>query len=130
MMSNKILLLKGVKSIIFSILTVFTVSTIYYYHKQTKKIVKPEIKKEYLQINYPSEDVPDKRRLLLAVGILSKLSALSRRMAIRTTWFNVCKDNVEKVDCTFFTDVPKVTQANLTKEEEYNDIVYMPYHGK
>ena len=71
-----------------------------------------------------------KKKLLLTVGVLSKLSATERRLAIRTTWFKVCKDNVDKVVCRFFTDLPKKYQGSYYDEEiEYNDVEYMPFQG-
>ena len=82
---------------------------------------------------YPEETVNESntnKRLLLTVGVLSKLSDIERRMAIRSTWFTVCKNNMDKVVCKFFTDLPPKDQAYLNDEkEEYNDVEYMPYKG-
>ena len=122
---------RKVRQLILSILTILTIFAVYFYHKRTKAIIKPVPKKQYIKVVYPTENVVFKKKLLLTVGVLSKLSAVSRRMAIRATWFTVCKDNVDKVDCTFFTDTPEISQAYLMDEkEEYNDTVYMPYHGE
>ena len=70
------------------------------------------------------------KQLLLTVGVLSRLSAIDRRMAIRTTWFHVCKDNVDKIVCKFFTDSPQKDQAYYDDEQtDYNDVEYMPFQG-
>ena len=42
--------------------------------------------------------------LLLAVGVLNRLSLKGRRDVIRMTWFKECKRNPELVRCYFFTD--------------------------
>ena len=76
-----------------------------------------------------------KRHLLLTVGVLSKLSAISRRVAIRETWWNVCRENTDKVECTFFTDTisEDLNQKNrsvyVEEREKNDDLVYMPFKG-
>ena len=74
-----------------------------------------------------------KRYVRLVVGVLSKLSAMSRRDAIRATWFQVCRENRDHVVCTFFTDSFNETsmqQSMYANEKMINDdLVYMPIKG-
>ena len=81
-------------------------------------------------------EIDTSKQYLLTVGVLSKLSAVSRRTAIRETWFKVCKENLNKVVCKFFTDsvgmkLPKKKRKSyLQEEEKYGDLIFMPYKGK
>ena len=87
-----------------------------------------------IRTTFKTPTLHGKRRVLLVVGVLSKLSAISWRVAIRETWMNVCKENVDKVVCKFFTDeidfLPKKNQTLYLEEKEKNDdLVYMPFQG-
>ena len=94
---------------------------------------------------YSTENIPTvngkwktkngKRRLLLTVGVLTELSLISRRAAIRATWFNTCRENKESVVCTFFTDTidqdlsKDERRLYLWEKETYGDLLYMPFKG-
>ena len=75
-----------------------------------------------------------KKHITLAVGILSKLTAHSRRDSIRFTWFKMCQRRPHEVVCKFFTDVPseeneKIKNRTLEEERENQDMLFMPYRG-
>ena len=103
------------------------------YQKQTKVIHYSNSNATYLKqteatakLEFDTSKV--KKRYLLTVGVLSKPSAKERRMAIRKTWFNVCKDNKDKVLCKFFTDF--TPENERSEQTEFKDLEYMPYKGK
>ena len=122
---------------IFMILSASSLLGMLYFRNYMKNISyrpMPSFRNKTFQKNSSSKknvnESNTKNRLLLTVGVLSKLSDIERRMAIRSTWFTVCKDNMDKVVCKFFTDLPPKDQAYLNDEkEEYNDVEYMPYKG-
>ena len=72
--------------------------------------------------------------LLLAVGVLNRLSLKGRRDVIRMTWFKECKRNPDLVRCYFFTDsYDDLNQTEVDKilEENriYNDMQFMTIKG-
>ena len=74
------------------------------------------------------------KQLLLAVGVLNRLSLKGRRNVIRMTWFKQCKKNPGLVKCNFFTDSIddlKKTDADKLLEEQRinNDMEFMPIKG-
>ena len=79
-----------------------------------------------------SVEIDDKRTIRLAVGILSKLSAIHRRNSIRLTWLKICHERPKEVFCRFFTDaLDSKNKSDLIEEDnEYKDLVHMPFKGK
>ena len=72
--------------------------------------------------------------LLLAVGVLNRLSLKGRRDVIRMTWFKECKRNPELVRCYFFTDsyddLKKTEVGKILEENQiHNDMQFMPIKG-
>lgn len=76
----------------------------------------------------------EKKPVKLVVGILSILTALNRRNAIRLSWFQVCVKNPKDLACVFFTDSfdeqNATNTAYLEEQQRNNDLQYMPYRGK
>ena len=74
-----------------------------------------------------------KKHILLVMGILSKLTAINRRTAIRDTWYQICLQNPSKVKCRFFTDKIRNNTKNKDKYikemRQHTDLEYMPYGG-
>lgn len=72
------------------------------------------------------------RKIVLVVGVLTKLSMLGRRDVIRFTWFRQCKQNPDIVQCNFFTDTSSNTTEMSFYEREndaHGDILFMPIKG-
>ena len=64
---------------------------------------------------------------MLTVGVLTQMSQIDRRMAIRETWFKVCKENTDKVDCVFFTDGDE--KSAIDERDKFGDLVHMQTKG-
>ena len=60
--------------------------------------------KSIIKTNFYRRQNKNNKGLLLAVGVLNRLSLKGRRDVIRMTWFKECKRNPELVRCYFFTD--------------------------
>ena len=76
----------------------------------------------------------ENKQLLLAVGVLNRLTLKGRRDVIRMTWFKQCKKNPALVKCNFFTDSIddlKKSDADKVLEEQriHNDMKFMPIKG-
>ena len=73
-----------------------------------------------------------KTHTLLAIGILSKLTDINRRKAIRLSWLQICHNNTEKVICRFFSDSVnnQSKQIYVEEKEKHTDIVHMPIKGE
>ena len=73
-------------------------------------------------------------KLLLAVGVLNRLSLKARRDVVRMTWFKECGRNPGLVKCYFFTDPYddlNTTETNKILEESriHKDMQFMPIKG-
>lgn len=76
----------------------------------------------------------NQRHVVLVVGILSKLTAFSRRESIRLTWMRKCEIEKSLVECYFFSDdytnsTQHIKERILKEETENKDIIFMPYKG-
>lgn len=96
-------------------------------------IGKYDEKKEQTEKTASLNAVPPKsKKLLLAVGVLNKLSMVARRDAIRLTWFRQCKQNPSIVQCRFFTDESTNSTEKQIYEDENDsngDMLFMPIKG-
>ena len=74
------------------------------------------------------------RKILLAVGVLNRLSLKNRRDVIRMAWFKECQRKTSLVRCKFFTDsYDGLNQTDIVKiqkeNRQFNDILFMPIKG-
>ena len=75
-----------------------------------------------------------KPHLLVYIAIMSKFTAIERRMAVRSTWMKTCKLYPKDAVCRFFTDQVKgqnqTYQVEVSQESKmYKDLSFMPYKG-
>ena len=89
---------------------------------------------EHFIINSNHRRQSENKQLLLAVGVLNRLTLKGRRDVIRMTWFKQCKKNSGLVKCNFFTDSIddlKKSDADKVLEEHriHNDMEFMSIKG-
>ena len=116
----------------FGLTVIFTVAILLTMLYTTSNIMKPRKKPQHkLRRKCNLLDTAEElKSVLLVVGILSKLSAISRRESIRFTWMRDCKSRSESIICRFFTDKINTTNKAAKSEQfENDDMIFMPYEG-
>ena len=116
-----------VLTVIFSVAILLTMLYI------TSNVMMPRMKPQHeFRRNCNLLDTTEEpKSVLLVVGILSKLSAISRRESIRFTSMRDCESRSESVICRFFTDKINTTNKTAKSEQfENDDMIFMPYKGK